>query len=84
MESKAELTWTLHYCSCVVTGWTCKDEAEGWKKRHIAEMSSIAIPCLLRFHACTAHSTRRLADLALSGVEDTICTASWLEITSHT
>ena len=81
LKCKVELTWDLHYVSCVVTGWACK---EVWKKRHIAEISSMAIPFLLRFHACAAHSTRCLADLALSGVEDTICTASSLEITSHT
>lgn len=49
---------------------------QGWKNRQTAEMSSTAIPRLLRFQARAAHSTRRLADFALLGVEDTICTAS--------
>lgn len=47
-------------------------------------MSSIAIPFLLRFHSRTARSTRHLADLALSDVDDTISTASSFETTSHT
>lgn len=50
----------------------------------MAEQSSTATPRLLRFQARTAHSTSLLADFPLSGVEETISTASWLEITSHT
>jgi len=63
---------------------TWSSEGEEWKKRQIAEISSIAMPRLLRFHARIAHSTKRLDESVLSGVEDTISTASWLEITSHT
>lgn len=51
-------------------------EGEVWKKRQIAEMSSIAKPRFLRFHARAAHSTSLLADFSLSGVEEIICTAS--------
>ena len=69
------------YSSRVAT-WS--SEGEEWKKRQIAEISSIAMPLLLRFHARIAHSTKRLDESVLSGVEDTISTASWLEITSHT
>jgi len=49
----------------------------------IAEMSSIAIPGLLRFHAQAACFTSLLADFSL-GAEETICTASSLEMTSQT
>lgn len=59
-------------------------EGEGWKKRQIAVMSSVATPRFFRFHASTAHSTSLLADLFRSGAEETISTASWLEMTSHT
>ena len=59
-----------------------EDEGE-LKKRQIAEISSIAIPCRLFFHARTAGSTNRLAALPLSGVEDTIFFASWFETTSY-
>lgn len=50
----------------------------------MAEISSVAIPFLLRFQARIARSTNRLADLALSCIDDTISTASSFEITSHT
>ena len=63
---------------------TWSSDGEEWKKRQIAEISSIAMPLLLRFHARIAHSTKCLADSVLSAVEHTISTASWLEITSHT
>lgn len=72
------------YWDTAVAVWKRYDEGEVWKKRQIAEISSIAIPFLLRFQARAALSTRRLAAFALSGVEDTISTASWLDITSHT
>lgn len=44
----------------------------------------MAIPFFLQLHARPAHSTSLLADSSLSGVKETTCTASWLEITSHT
>lgn len=58
-------------------------DEEGWKKRQIAEISSIAMPRFLYFHALAAHSTSLLADFSLSLVEETISTASWFEMTSH-
>jgi len=50
----------------------------------MAEISSMAIPFFLYLQARPAHSTSLLADSSLSGVKETTCTASWLEITSHT
>jgi len=71
----------LFYSRVASTRWS---DGEEWKKRQIAEISSIAMPLLLRFHARIAHSTRCFADSVLSAVEHTISTASWFEITSHT
>lgn len=59
-------------------------ELECEKKRHIAEQSSTATPLLTRFHARTAHSTSLFADFALSLADETISTASLLEMTSQT
>lgn len=70
-------------CEEISWGSICWD-GEGWKKRHMAEISSMAIPFFLNLHARPAHSTSLLADSSLSGVKETTCTASWLEITSHT
>ncbi|KAJ0978518.1 hypothetical protein J5N97_013992 [Dioscorea zingiberensis] len=49
--------------------WSAQEQ---WKKRHIAEQSSTAMPFLFLFHARTAHSTNRFAALPLSLVEETI------------
>lgn len=59
-------------------------DGESWKKRHMTEISSIAIFLFLYFQARIAHWISLLAAFALSGVDETICTASSLEITSHT
>lgn len=55
-----------------------------WKKRQIADMSSMANPIFLYFQARTAHFTKFFADFSLSRIDETISTASSLEITSHT
>lgn len=60
------------------------DDDEEWKKRHTAEISSMAIPRLFLFQALTACCTSRLAAFARSAVEETISMASWFDITSHT
>lgn len=76
--------WVFPSYTGVSTGWIWLVEDEEWKNRQIAEISSIATPLLLRFHASAACSTSRLADFPLSGIEDTISTASWFVTTSHT
>lgn len=66
------------------TKWLACGGDHAWKNRQIAEMSSIAMPRFLVFHARAAHPTSLLAVFFLSGHEETILTASWLEMTSHT
>ena len=47
-------------------------------------MSSLAMPRFFDFHAREAQSTSLLADISLFDVEETIWTASWFDMTSHT
>lgn len=73
-----------HFYSTTLMVWGTWCEGGEWKKRQIADISSIAMPFLLLIHSCLAHFTSLSAAFSLFGVEATIFTATWLEITSHT